>query len=427
MKKNTNIVSLLIIVFAVLILVLLIGGGTYLLTLSKQVQALNITPDFADTELDVGMEYKFLINATPEKASLKKVEYFCDDPSATFRAGDDGVAFLTTGLSEGTVTVYVGTKDITSNVLTYKVIDRVAQAEAKAAEEQKAAEEAAAAAEAEALAAQQAAEAAAAQVMYVQLTGDNVRVREQPNTDCSILGTEKKNAKFVKYEVIDDWTKIDYKGQEGYVKTEFLKDISEEEYNNASQPVAEEPKKEEKKPENTAPADNNAQAQAQPDANAQAQADAAAQQKALETALAAAAAAQQQQAAAAPANGVSLTFKDGTYTVSQETYNYLKDTYWHDAITSEAAANDVNTVNTYLPANLKISKGGAAAAVPAAPAVPGVAGAVTVNCTDGSMVISAAQWAVCEKYWSYTGDTMGMVGHHSKGELQNLFKLEGAH
>ncbi len=243
MRKQNSIIRILILVFAVLIALLVIGGGIYLFSASKQLKSIALQPEFPETSLEVGTQYAFTISTQPSKASIKKAKAVVDDPTCSFEINDDGQAILTTGMSEGTVTVYIECKDIKSQVLTFSIVDSVARAQAEAAaqaEEQKKAEEAAAAA-AEAEAAAQAAK------KYVKATGDDVNVRSTNSTDGDVLGKVKKGEMFEKVEDVDDWTHIKYKDQDGYIKSEFVTEISEEEFQEG--PTAEEDKKEEKKEE----------------------------------------------------------------------------------------------------------------------------------------------------------------------------------
>ena len=299
MRKQNSIIRILIFVFAALIALLVIGGGIYLFAASRSLKAIALQPDFAETSLEVGTQYTFSISATPSKASVKKATCVVDDPTSSFELNDDGKAVLTTGMNEGNVTVYVECKGIKSQVLTYSIVDSVARAQAEAAaqaEAQKQAEEEAAA--------QAEAEAAAVAKKYVKATGDNVNVRSTNSTDGDVLGKAKKGEMFEKVEDVDDWTHIMYNGQDGYMKTEFLTEISEEEYNQGPTEETTETKTEEKKEEKkTEEANNNententeGQTQTKEEAEAKAKADAEKQaaeelQKQQE-ALAAAAAAQ---------------------------------------------------------------------------------------------------------------------------------------
>ncbi len=321
MRKQNDIIRILIVVFAALIALLVIGGGIYLFSASKKLKAIALVPDFSETSLEVGTQYTFTIKATPDKASIKKTKCVVDDPTSSFELGDDGKAILTTGMTEGNVTVYVECKDIKSQVMTFSIVDSVARAQAEAAAQAEAdakkAEEEAAVAEAEA--------AAAEAKKYVKCTGDDVNVRSTNSTDGDVLGKAKKGYMFEKVEDVDDWTHIKYKDQDGYMKTEFLTEISEEEYNEG--PFEEEEKEEDKKDENKdeKKTEENAtteesQTQSKAEAEAKAAADAA---KAAEDAAKAAeeaAAAQAALAAAAAAGGHQY----GGHTFTASEWNYLK-------------------------------------------------------------------------------------------------------
>lgn len=340
MEKN-GIIRILIIVFAVLDAIVLIGGSIYLITASKKINSLQLTANFADTEISINNQYSFSVTANPDKASLKKVKAICDDPSATFEIDKEGNAVLTTGASEGTVSLYVEYKDIKSNVLTFSVVDIAAraQAEAEAAAQAAAEAEAAAAAEAEAAAA---AEAAAVKV-YVKMTGDNVNVRAQNNTDCDILGKAMKGDTFEKVEVIDDWTHIIYNGQDGYIKSEYLTEVSADEAAGGAdtasteQATQTEEKKEDTSAEDAAKkaAEEAAAKQAQEDAAKKAAEDAAAQAAAELQAQQEALAAQQAAAAAAAAAGPTLECADGVHTFTAAQYNFLKGFWYREGQTSE--------------------------------------------------------------------------------------------
>lgn len=325
MRKQNSIIRILIIVFAALIALLVIGGGIYLFSASKKLKSISLQPDFAETSLEVGTQYTFTIVTTPGKASIKKATCTVDDPTSSFEINDNGKAVLTTGMNEGNVTVYIECKGIKSQILTYSIVDSVARAQAEAAAQaeaqQKAEEEAAAAAEAE---------AAATLKKYVKSTGDDVNIRSTNSTDGDVLGKAKKGDMFEKVEDVDDWTHILYKGQDGYMKTEFLTEISEEEYNEGptEEPAEEkkdekkDEKKEEKKTENTennTNNDNNTQAtQTKEEAEAKAAADAA---KAAEEAAKAA----EEAAKAAAASQQTLSLSGVAVTPAE--YKHLLDKF----------------------------------------------------------------------------------------------------
>ena len=309
MRKQNNILRILILVFAVLIALLVIGGGIYLFSASKKLKAISLQPEFTETSLEVGTQYTFSINTDPSSASIKKATAVVDDPTSSFELSGDGKAVLTTGMNEGTVTIYVECKDIKSQVLTFSIVDSVARAQAEAAaqaEAQKQAEEAAAA--------QAEAEAAATVKKYVKCTGDDVNVRSTNSTDGDVLGKAKKGYMFEKVEEVDDWTHIKYKDQDGYMKTEFLTEISEEEYNEGpfEEEEKEDEKKDEKKTEENAQAEES-QTQTKEEAEAKAKADA---EKQAAEELAA-----QQAAAAAAAAATSYTLSGVPVTATQ--YNNL--------------------------------------------------------------------------------------------------------
>ncbi|MBO4903708.1 MAG: SH3 domain-containing protein, partial [Lachnospiraceae bacterium] len=151
---------------------------------------------------------------------------------------------------------------------------------------------------------------------YVKSTGDDVNVRSTNSTDGDVLGKAKKCDMFEKVEDVDDWTHIMYKGQDGYMKTEFLTEISEEEYNEGPNETADaDEKKDEKKEENKT---EESQTQTKEEAEKKAAEDAA---KAAEDAAKAAEELAAQQAALAAAQaaagynllGVSMNAKEYKY------------------------------------------------------------------------------------------------------------------
>ena len=85
-------------------------------------------------------------------------------------------------------------------------------------------------AETEAAAAQAAEEAAAqavANATTVRAT-DNVNIRASASTEADQLGKAQVGQTFTRYEVMDNgWSKIDYNGQEAYIKTEYLEEVAD--------------------------------------------------------------------------------------------------------------------------------------------------------------------------------------------------------
>ncbi|MCR5474133.1 MAG: SH3 domain-containing protein [Lachnospiraceae bacterium] len=354
-KQNNSIIRILILVFAVLIVLTAIGEVTYFLIAKNKLKAIALNPEFSETSLEVGTQYTFDIKTTPSEASIKKAKCYVDDPTSSFEIGENGKAILTTGMNEGNVTVYVECKDIKSQVLTFSIVDSVARAQAEAAaqaEAQQAAEEEAAAEEA-------AAEPAEVK-LYVKSTGDDVNIRSQNSKEGEVLGKAKKGDVFEKVEDVDDWTHIKYKDQDAYMKTEFLTEISEEEYqeggsseeNKEEEKKEEEKKEEEKKEEKTegnAGDNTEAAGQTKEEAEAKLKAD---QEKAA------------QEAAQQPA---------------------------------EAPAAETPAAEAPAPA-------------PAAPAVGGH--------EYGGHVFTDSEWNYLLQLWDYTGDAAEMITHHSAAELK---------
>ena len=368
--RKSDVLKILTIVFAVLDILVLICGGAYLITASKTLKAINLSADFTETELAINSQYTFNVGAVPKKASLKKAKFVCDDPGATFELGKNGKATLTTGGSEGTVTVYVEYKKIKSDVLTFQVVDLVAraQAEAEAQAQAQAEEEAAAAAEAET-------EEQVVAKVYVKMKGDNVNVRSQNNTDCSVLGKAKQGEVFEVVETVDDWTHIIYNGQDGYIKSEYLTEISEEEYlNGGSDAEADAAAEEAKKAADEA-------AKKAADEAAKKAAEDAAKQAADEAAKKAAEEAAQKAA--------------------------------EEAAAAQRAAEEAAAAQK------------AAEEAAAAQAAQQAAAAYTINCKDGVQSFTAQQYNFIKGFWSYTGEWETYAHKHTKSELLQICQIEG--
>lgn len=245
------IISLVLGVAVIISLVLLILQRTGL-------ESITINPTFADTELDVNMDYIISVNTDPSGANISKFDYESDSTAVTFEYKDDGIALLHTS-GEGAVTVYVKSGKIESNKLTFNIVDKAAQAAAEAAQAQAEAE-AAAAAEAEAAAAAEAEAAAAAQVRYIKCIKDNVNIRSSASTDGDVLGKAKLNDTF---EVINDdgsWTEFKYGDKSGFMRNDMIEMLPEGETPSVTSPQEstqetekkEETKKEEQTTEQTA-------------------------------------------------------------------------------------------------------------------------------------------------------------------------------
>ncbi len=342
MRKQNSIIRILILVFAVLIVLTAVGEVIYFVIAKNKLKSIALNPDFTETSLEVGTQYTFTIKATPSKASLKKAKCYVDDPTSSFELDDNGKAVLTTGMSEGNVTVYVECKDIKSQVLTFSIVDSVARAQADAAAQAEAEQ----AAEEEANEAEEAAEPAEAKV-YVKSTGDDVNIRSKGSKDGDVLGKAKKGDMFEKIEEVEDWTHIKYKDQDGYMKTEFLTEISEEEYQegaSSDEEKEDEEKEEEKKedekkeegkkedkPAEESPDTQEGNIQTQEEAQAKAKAD---QEKAAQQQAEAEQAAQQAaentetpaaEAPAAPAAPVAATYTLCGHPCTPSQYKQLLD------------------------------------------------------------------------------------------------------
>ena len=357
-KRNSLImliISIVLGVFVIISLVLLILQRTGL-------DSITINPTFADTELDVNMDYIFSVNTDPSGAKTSKFNYEADSSAVTFEYKDNGTAILHT-MGEGAVTIYVKKGKVESNKLSFQIVDKAAQAAAEAAAAQAQAEaEAAAAAEAQAQAEAEAAAAAAA-VRYIKCTKDNVNIRSNASTDGDVLGKAKLGDTF---EVINDdgsWTEFRYGEGSGFMRNDMVELLPEgstaETAAPSEQPAAEEKKEEkpaeEKKEEKT-------------DEQKQAEAEEAAQKKAEDEAKKAA-----EDAAKAA----------------------------EEAAAAAAAL--------------------AAAAPPAATGAMPASGAWTYQ----GVTFTANQVAHFHALWDYTGDAAEMATHHSAGELQKVCEVDG--
>ncbi len=70
------------------------------------------------------------------------------------------------------------------------------------------------------------AEAAAANSSQVKCTSENVNIRASASTEAESLGKTKAGDVYTRYEKMDNgWSKIDFNGQEAYIKSEFLEPV----------------------------------------------------------------------------------------------------------------------------------------------------------------------------------------------------------
>lgn len=118
-------------------------------------------------------------------------------------------------------------------------------------------------AETEAAAAQAAEEAAAqaaANATKVKAT-DVVNIRSTASTESDILGKTSQGQEFTRYESMENgWSKVDYNGQEAYIKTEYLEEVS----NEAESEEAAEGEKTAREPGSTITVKENANIRTQP-------------------------------------------------------------------------------------------------------------------------------------------------------------------
>ena len=314
----------MLIIVAVLAVAIIIS--LILLILQRTgLESIQINPTFADTELDVNMDYIISVNTDPNGTNISKFNYETDSSSVTFEYKDDGTAILhTTG--EGAVTIYVKKGSVESNKLSFQIVDKAAQAAAEQAAAEAQAEQERLQAEAEAQAAAEA-EAAAQQVTYIRCTKDNVNIRSNASTDGDVLGKAKLGDTF---EVINDdgsWTEFKYGEQSGFMRNDMIETVAD----SADATVTEaapaqteenkpaEEKKEEKK-EKSAEEIAAEEAKKAEEANKKALEE---QQKQLEEAAAQAAAA----AAAAAAAGTSIDCADGPHTFRPDQAKFIQG-FW---------------------------------------------------------------------------------------------------
>lgn len=360
-RKKKSQLQMLTVVFAALIVVVgvvLLGvykikanGGALI---GKKLESIVLTPDFTDTELDVNKDYTFTIVGSPDGVKLEELEFIVDSSSVSFEAGGDGVAVLHT-YGEGDIKLCVRQGDVDSNTLGFKITDFAAVEAAAAAEAEAAAQAAKEAEEAE-IAKQEAQAASEAAVGYVK-ANDKVRIRKTPSTEYNdnIIDTCAVGDIFKRLGLEGDWSKIEYKDNTAYIKTEFLTEITEEEAEAAK----------DKNTEAVAAAVEATTGQSLNDDQAAAVA-------------AAVAGAQAQQAADAQAQQAQQAADAQALADAQA------------ALEAQAAT---------------------AAAATAAMGTP-------IHCKDGTCYVTAAQLQTIHATWDFAGDAIEMAGHHNIGELE---------
>ena len=359
MKRKKKSQLIVICITVVLVIGLLIGGFFVFRALTA-LKSIQISPDFAEQELDIDTDYTFTVVTDPANASLKNAEYVADNGYATITVSEtEKGKFTLHTMAEGTITVVVRDWDTEteSNSLTFEVVDQARIAAEEAEAQAKAEAEAAAAAEAQA---QAEAEAAAAAAKKLVMTTDKVKVRKDPSTDGEVVSLVDIGEVFTKIEDVEDaWTKIEYEGGEAYIKSDYLQEVTEEEAAQAKEEAEakakeeeEKAKEEEKKKEETKKEETPATAPAATtDASAAQAATDATAKKAADDA-AALVAAQQAAAVAAAATGHPFTDKNGQ-----------------------------------------------------------------------STTFTAAEWDKLVSIWAYTGQAEEMISHHTCGELRTALSM----
>ena len=224
MRSNRRTNHILATVIALFVLVIVIVLMIYLYRSMHKLKSVSLVPNFSETELKADTDYLFIIKTEPYNADIKSIKYNIDDPSSIFKEGTGPhKAELHTG-GAGTITMYVNVGDIESEKISFTVTDPFGVAET-AVEDTEDAEPAGeeAVSETEAVT-----EPEPEPVRTVTVTGDNVRMRSEPNTDCEVVKTCSKGETYNLIEVTGEWTGVDNNGQECYIKTEFLEETVQE-------------------------------------------------------------------------------------------------------------------------------------------------------------------------------------------------------
>ena len=224
MRSNRRTNRILATVIALFVLVIVIVLMICLYRSMHKLKSVSLVPNFSETELKADTDYLFIIKTEPYNADIKSIKYNIDDPSSVFKAGTGPhKAELHTG-GAGTITMYVNVGDIESEKISFTVTDPFGVVEPEV-EDTADAEPAGEVtfSEAEAVT-----EPEPEPVKTVTVTGDNVRMRSEPNTDCEVVKTCSKGETYNLIEVTGEWTGVDNNGQECYIKTEFLEETVQE-------------------------------------------------------------------------------------------------------------------------------------------------------------------------------------------------------
>ncbi len=213
-KRRTT--RILVTVIAVLVLVIVLVCIILLYRNMKKLKAVSIVPNFSEEELEPDTDYSFTVKTQPFNADIKSLEYIVSDSSSQFTASEEPhKAILHTG-NAGSITIYVQLGKIESEKMSFMVVDHSVQEvvtdnfdDIEKPSEVPADTEVTEEPEKET-------------VKIVTVTGDNVRMRAEPNTDCDIVKTCNKGETYTFIEVTGDWTGVDNDGKESYIKSEFV-------------------------------------------------------------------------------------------------------------------------------------------------------------------------------------------------------------
>ncbi|MDO4188505.1 MAG: hypothetical protein Q4D29_05890, partial [Lachnospiraceae bacterium] len=198
-KRN----SLIMLIITVLLAIAIIISLVLLILQRTGLESIVINPTFADTELDVNMDYIISVNTDPSGTKTSKFDYVADSSSVTFEYREDGTAILHT-MGEGAVTVFVKKGKIESNKLSFQIVDKAAQAAAEAAAQEQAQEEYDAQAEADAQAQADAeyqayldAQAAAEAAAQAQAEAEEAAAQAQAEADAAAQAQADAQAEYV--------------------------------------------------------------------------------------------------------------------------------------------------------------------------------------------------------------------------------------
>lgn len=219
---------------AVIVLAAIALAVVLITKFSSKLTSIALTPDFTGQELDINSDYTFTVTSDPADARLKNLNYLVDTPAAIFSASSEaGKASLHTA-SEGVVAISIQSGDITSNVLTFTIVDQAAK-EAAASHEPDAGTEPAAETDAE-----NTPESTEGELV---MSTDTVKVRETPGLDGEVISLCPPYTALTRYsETEDGWSVVEYEGQNAYIKSDYLKAATEEEIKQAQAEYEEETK-----------------------------------------------------------------------------------------------------------------------------------------------------------------------------------------